>query len=127
MPKRNLAVVVAALAVLAIGLVLATSGSNSTVATSTQADRTSSIPVVTVAGGKPKGGVRDLTFKKGQTVRFKVDSDVADEIHVHGFDKHADVAAGGSVGFTFPASSDGKYEVELEKAGVQIASLVVQP
>ncbi len=84
-------------------------------------------PVVVVSGGKPKGGVQDLTFKKGDRVRFSVKSDVADEIHVHGYDVMKDVKAGGQVSFSFPAKIDGIFEVELEGAGVQIASLKVEP
>jgi hypothetical protein len=84
-------------------------------------------PTVVVQGGKPKGGVQDLKFEKGDDVRFTVRSDVADEIHVHGFDLMKDVTAGGSVAFDFPAKFDGEFEVELEGRGVQIASLQIQP
>ncbi len=54
-------------------------------------------------------------------------SDVAEEVHVHGFDVSKDVAAGGSVTFSFEANIDGKYEVELEHSAVQIASLSISP
>ncbi len=47
-------------------------------------------------------------------MRFRVESDVADEIHVHGYDLKKDVPAGGSVSFSFPASIEGVFEVELE-------------
>jgi hypothetical protein len=60
-------------------------------------------------------------------VRFKVTSDVADEIHVHGYDVHKDVEAGGSVTFDFPGKIDGRFVVELENAGEQIAQLEVTP
>ena len=53
--------------------------------------------------------------------------DTTDEIHLHGYDLKRDLKAGGSVRFTFVASTDGIYEIELEGAGVQIASLVVEP
>ena len=84
-------------------------------------------PVVRVVGGKPKGGVQRLTFSKGGTVRFKVISDVADEIHVHGYDLKKDVKAGGSVTFAFPAKIDGRFDVELEGRHEQIAQLEVTP
>ena len=85
------------------------------------------IPTVAFAGGKPTGGVRKLSFTKGDEVSFKVRSDVAEEIHVHGFDLHKDVEAGKSVTFAFPAKFDGKYEVEMEGSATQIASLEIQP
>jgi hypothetical protein len=85
------------------------------------------VPTVRVVNGQPQGGVRKLDFQKGGEVRFRVVSDTADEIHVHGYDLMKDVAKGGSVSFRFPASIDGRFVVELEGRGVQIAELDVQP
>ena len=82
---------------------------------------------VTVVNGKPQGGVKTITYKKGDTVDLTVRSDTADEIHIHGYDLHKDVTKGGSVHFTFPASIDGKFVIELENKGEQIASLQVEP
>jgi hypothetical protein len=85
------------------------------------------IRTVRVVNGQPQGGVKRLEYKKGDTIRFKVQSDVADEIHVHGYDLMKDVTAGGSVSFSFTASIEGRFEVELENAGTQIAELEVDP
>jgi hypothetical protein len=82
---------------------------------------------VTVVDGKPEGGVKTLTYKKGDTVDLTVKSDTADEIHIHGYDFHKDVEKGGSVHFSFPAKIDGRFVIELEDAGEQIASLQVEP
>lgn len=85
------------------------------------------VPTVVVKGGEPVGGVRDLTYKEGDRIRFKVESDVGDEIHVHGYDLMKDVEAGGSVQFDFPADIEGVFEAELEGRGVQILELTVNP
>jgi hypothetical protein len=85
------------------------------------------LPVVVVRGGEPVGGIKKLTFTKDDQVRFRISSDVADEIHVHGYDLKKDVAAGGSVTFSFPASIEGVFVVELEGRGTQIAQLSVNP
>ena len=77
--------------------------------------------------GQPQGGVKTVSFKKGEQVRLKVQSDVADEIHVHGYDLMKDVEAGGSVQFSFKATIEGRFEIELEDAGTQIANLEVTP
>ena len=45
---------------------------------------------------------RDLDYNEGEQVRFKVDSDVSDEVHVHGYDIMKDVKAGGSVTLRLP-------------------------
>jgi len=85
------------------------------------------VPTVVVKNGAPVGGVRTLTYVKGDRIRFQVDSDVGDEVHVHGYDLSEDVEAGGSVRFDFPASIEGIFEVELEGRHAQIAELRVNP
>jgi heme/copper-type cytochrome/quinol oxidase subunit 2 len=84
-------------------------------------------PVIVVRNGKPVGGVTRLEFNKGDTVKFTVKSDVADEIHVHGYDIKKDVPAGGQVTMSFKADADGIYEAELEKLGQQIIELRISP
>jgi hypothetical protein len=85
------------------------------------------VPVVNVKNTGPVGGIKKITVNKGDQVRFVVNSDVSDEIHVHGYDFHKDVKAGGRVSFSFPAKIDGEFVIELESRGEQIASLVVNP
>jgi heme/copper-type cytochrome/quinol oxidase subunit 2 len=82
---------------------------------------------IKVQGGKPVGGIKPITVNKGDEVRFAVSSDVADEIHVHGYDFMKDVKAGGKVSFDFPAKIDGEFEIELEERAEQIAKLTVNP
>jgi hypothetical protein len=85
------------------------------------------VRTIRVVNGQPQGGIRTLSYKKGDRVRFKVQSDVADEIHVHGYDLKKDVTAGGSAQFSFSATIEGRFEVELENAHTQIAQLEVSP
>jgi hypothetical protein len=82
---------------------------------------------IVVRGGKPVGGVKRLEYASGERVRFSVRSNVADEVHVHGFDISKDVAAGGSVRFGFPADIEGVFEVELEDSQLEIAELRIKP
>ncbi len=85
------------------------------------------VPVIVVKGGKPVGGVRSLEFTKGDVIRFTVRSDVADHVHLHGYDVFKDVPAGGSVTFAVPADLDGLYEVELEDRVEPLAEITVNP
>jgi heme/copper-type cytochrome/quinol oxidase subunit 2 len=85
------------------------------------------VPTIVVRHGKPVGGVRELIYKEGDRVRFKVESDVSDEVHVHGYDIMKDVKAGGSVSFDFPATIEGIFEAELEGRKEQILELTVNP
>jgi hypothetical protein len=90
-------------------------------------DGDGSIPTIEVIDGEPKGGVADLEFAKGEEIRFAVSSDTADEVHVHGYDVEAEVAAGETAKFGFPADLEGVFEVELHHSGAQIAELTVNP
>jgi nitrous oxide reductase len=85
------------------------------------------IVLVHVVGGVPHGGIVRMTVKKGDRVVIIVTSDVADEVHVHGYDIMRNVAAGGTARIRFEATLPGRVEVELEDRGVQIADLTVEP
>ena len=85
------------------------------------------IPTIVVRNGEPVDGIQELTFDAGERVRFRVRSNVADEIHVHGYDVSEEVAAGGSVVFSFPADIEGIFEVELHESEEQIAELRIEP
>jgi hypothetical protein len=85
------------------------------------------VPTIVIKGGKPVGGIRDLTYNKGEQIHFIIDSDVSDEVHMHGYDIMKDVQAGGSVSFDFPASIEGVFEAELEGRKEQIIELTVNP
>ena len=82
---------------------------------------------IVVVDGAPKDGIVRQSVDKGDRVVLVVKSDVADEIHVHGYDKSTDVAAGGTARLPFTATIPGRFEVELENRGVQIADLTVNP
>ena len=88
---------------------------------------TKGVTTIVVRNGKPVGGIAQLTYNKGEDVRFKVDSDVSDEVHMHGYDIMKDVKAGGSVSFDFPATIEGVFEAELEGRKEQILELRVNP
>jgi hypothetical protein len=140
------ALILAAIAVLVGGFILANGSGDDNKSSSTAQATTATTPndfppppgttttptappvtTIRIVGGKPQGGVAKLEFKKGDTIRFRVVSDVSDEIHVHGYDLMKDVKAGGSVTFDFSAKIDGRFVVELEGAGEEIAQLEVTP
>jgi hypothetical protein len=85
------------------------------------------ITTIVIKGGKPVGGITEISVNEGEQVRFKVESDVSDEVHVHGYDIAKDVEAGGSVTFDFPATIEGVFEAELESRKEQILELRVNP
>ena len=132
--STRIALAVGSIAALVVLFVVLSGGSDNKSKTSTvgkpSSGTTAAAPkpaVIDVRGGKPAGGIKKLTYTKGDQVSFRVNSDVADEIHVHGYDFHKDVPAGGSVSFSFPATIEGVFVIELEAKGEQIAQLTVKP
>ena len=73
------------------------------------------------------GRVRELTFKEGERIRFRVRSEATEEIHVHCYDITRAVPAGRTISVSFEASITGICEVEFHNSGEQIASLKVEP
>lgn len=79
-----------------------------------------------------RGGVQDIEVEKGERVRIVVRSDLADDIHVHGYDIEQPVGPGAPMTFIFRADIEGIFEIEsheAEHAGKDalIARLVVEP
>ena len=104
----------------------ATTTAPSTTTTTTSAAAGPVTIRVLIKGGKPVGGIQRATVKKGQNVAIVVHSDVADEVHVHGYDLHKDVDAGGTVRIAFPATITGVFEAELEDRKLQIIEFTVE-
>jgi len=94
--------------------------------TTTEAEKPTEVKVV-VVNGSPQGGIVRQTVNKDDQVVLVVTSDIADEIHLHGYDKARDVAAGGTIRLPFKATIPGRFEAELESRGVQIAEITVEP
>ncbi|MGH3683905.1 MAG: hypothetical protein ACRDRU_12240 [Pseudonocardiaceae bacterium] len=80
---------------------------------------------VTVRGGKVSGDTGRIMVPLGTPVVMSVSSDVADEIHVHGYDRKANVRAGTTASIAFIANTAGGFPVELENAKVQLLQLQV--
>ena len=114
----------AVLAVLALLVLVACGGDDDspTVASGTPVPTTvagapaRTVLAVTVRGGSVvEGGSRQrATLNEAVTVR--VTSDVADEVHVHGYEKKFAVVAGQTGEVTFNANIPGVFEVEFERS-----------
>jgi hypothetical protein len=81
---------------------------------------------IVVRGGEPVGGVRNVTVSKGRQVVLIVSSDVADEVHLHGYNLKRDVAPGAPARLPFRATINGTVEVELEQRGLPLARITTQ-
>ena len=102
-----------------------TTESTTTTTTEPEVEKPTVVRVV-VVNGAPKGGIVRRTVDKGDRVVIVVKSDVADEVHLHSYDISRDVVAGGTARIAFRANLQGRFEIELENRGVQIADLTVE-
>jgi hypothetical protein len=82
------------------------------------------------AGGDPVGGVKTLTYNKGDQIELRVNlAKPEEEVHVHGYEIEKS-AEQSPVTFSFRANLDGVFEVEvhrLDKTEGPIAELHVNP
>ena len=76
--------------------------------------------------GRVSGAAGRVEIALGSDVVLRVTSDVADELHLHGYDEKADLAAGTPGELRFRADIPGIFELELEQAGKQLTRLTVR-
>ena len=82
---------------------------------------------VAVRGGRVEGGVRTVRVEQGERIVLVVRADVADHVHLHGYDRIADVAPGAPAQLAVRATIPGRFEVELEDRKLRILELEVRP
>lgn len=97
----------------------ATSATGATTVTRSTETRKPKPPLLTAANPK------EIEVELGQTVVFAAESDTADEVHVHGYDKSMDLPADKRKTMRFKADIEGIFEIELEQSGQPIGTLTV--
>jgi hypothetical protein len=81
---------------------------------------------VTVADGEITPPPDRIEVDEGVVVRIVVTSDEADAVHVHGYDREAQIPAGGTATIEFTADQTGLFEVELHELDKVLFQLQVQ-
>jgi len=82
---------------------------------------------VTIKDGKVTPTNEQLQAKVGEAIVVRVDSDAADQLHVHSNPEHTfDVAPKTGQSFQFTVTVPGKVDVELHELNRTIASIAVQ-
>ena len=79
---------------------------------------------VALVGGRIEGE-RRYEAALGDTVEVRVTSDVAEEVHLHGYDLLLQLEAGGEVTLTFEANLPGVWEAELHPSHRELFQLQV--
>jgi hypothetical protein len=110
----------------ATGATTTISGSSTSGEPTTTTEPATPAVEVRVAGGKVQGGVRREQVRRGDAVVLRVVADVADEVHLHGYDRSADVGPGKPAQISFTADIPGVFEVELEQRRQKLLELEVR-
>jgi hypothetical protein len=99
-----------------------------TVAGTSGAPRAGAAQVIalTVTGGHVSGATGRVPVRLGSAVALQVTADVAEEVHVHGYDLMKDTVPGQPVTIEFTADIPGVFEVELEESKLPLTRLQVQ-
>jgi hypothetical protein len=71
--------------------------------------------------------VRKYSVRRGREVEVVVRTELADHVHLHGYDLMTDVGPGRPGRIAFTADAPGRFEIELEDRGLHIADLEVRP
>ncbi|WP_433788569.1 hypothetical protein [Actinoplanes sp. CA-252034] len=82
--------------------------------------------VATVVDNKVTPPTSRIEVRQGATVRITVTSDVADDLHVHGYDLQTALPAGQPASIDFRADRTGLYEVETHGSHLVLFQLVVR-
>lgn len=82
---------------------------------------------ITVVNGRPVGGIKRPSVKKGRTIRFVIRTNAGTEIHLHGYDIEKVPRKGAPTLLQFVAKIPGRFELELHHPDVLLAQLTVRP
>ncbi|WP_199537260.1 hypothetical protein [Spongiactinospora gelatinilytica] len=114
-------------AVLAAGLlVTAGCGRSAAPETAGSSEHAAQRHLFVVVGGDKVTGPDLVEARTGETVQIVVTSDVADELHVHGYDRTAELVAGRPSTLTLTAGIPGVFEVEVHENGLLLTRLRVR-
>jgi hypothetical protein len=101
-------------------------GATTTSGASTTAGFSGVLVEAKVTGDIVQTANRRVRVDLGQKVRIQVETDRAEEVHVHGYNLKADVAPGKPAVINFTADVPGGFEVELEESSLRLFELQVQ-
>ncbi|WP_194916583.1 hypothetical protein [Catenulispora rubra] len=124
--RRSRAIPLAALAVTVFGIAACSSAKSTPTAAAGGAGTGPVRISVQIAHHKvsPADAVHDVHL--GDQVVLTVTSDADDEVHLHGYDKEIEIAAGKPGTIDFTANLPGIFEVETHKSNLQLLQIEVK-
>jgi hypothetical protein len=82
---------------------------------------------LTIKGGKLSSGPEVFQVHQGERVTLNIRSDSRDELHLHGYDLHAQISPDQPASLQFTADRTGRFGLELHKAHAELGALEVYP
>lgn len=82
---------------------------------------------IVVKDSKLFSGPTALQVNQGDLVRIKITADMADELHVHGYDKSVELIKDQPTELSFVADVAGRFPYELEEKEIGLGELIVNP
>lgn len=133
-PTFRLAALIAASLGLIISLYMALSKDGDDTAAPAEPALTATAPPVegvleleVVVGADGVDEVERFEVRLDRKLRLVVRSELADHVHLHGYDLMEDVGPNAPATIEFTATAPGRFEIELEERGLEIAELEVRP
>lgn len=80
-----------------------------------------------VKDGKLASGQTVIQVHQGEQVVLRISSNASDELHLHGYDLHAQITPQETAVLEFNANRTGRFTLELHKANTELGALEVYP
>ncbi len=84
------------------------------------------VVTVSAVNGRPVGGIKRVTIKKGATVRLVIRTNVGSEVHLHGYNLERKPVKGKPTVIQFVAKVPGRFDLELHSPDALLAQLTVR-
>jgi hypothetical protein len=82
---------------------------------------------ISIRDGKAVSGSPLLQVREGDEITLKIVSDRGDELHLHGYDLHADLVPGETSTLAFTATRTGRFGMEMHRSHTELGALEVYP
>lgn len=93
----------------------------------TEASTKGAVFPIQIQGRHLVSGSQLIEVRQGTRLKLVVTSDQAEELHLHGYNLKRELLPNQPATLEFTADRSGRFEYELEKAGVEIGVLEVSP
>ena len=117
---------ITAISIALVAIAIPVAGTTASAGTTTAAVVKPVVISITAVNGRPVGGIKRPTVKKGQTVRIVVRTNVGSQVNLHGYNIEKKIKKGVPTVIQFVAKVQGRFELELHPTDALLAQLTVK-